>query len=891
MLFIANAQGTILNTVPDRVYQGSNNANQVLLAIPLPSSVTIKVAYKLPNGLLTEPALMTYNEQEVEGNPLNVWSVDIPEVITTYYGTVTLQFVATNSQGVKIASGSATFEVERGVAPVLPVIPTQDIYDQILQALSSIKEDMLNGWLESKALLPYDSTFTYTQNAVVFNSSNKELYKSLIVDNKGNALTDTTKWQALGFEKAFSDITQLQTDLTTLENTVTQLGASLNQLTQKVDTIDDNVTQNTSDIADIENGTTIVGKASSDANGNNIANTYQTKSNLATGWGQILSDTKYPSEKLVKTTIDGIIASGGKQSFVFDTKSDFLSWIGGTFVRPDGKTVGDVNIADDILIKEQTTPDYWCSSKSEPMTIADFTEYEAKTNLTDYLAKDNTEEFIPTGDYNPATKKYVDDRAGGIGINISSVQGTLSESDYSLLISSVNNYITYNNGEFVFKYIGQAQTYRYYELVTPSTFPDAIHLSIRTIRVDSDRTYGYVVDNLQTKITIDTEMSDTSTNPVQNKVIKDYVDKNGVGAVSDVNLTIGQETVSYNSEDGITINSNGQITYGEKTKAITVEHDIPIVAGNGINIDKLSDKEQVEIKAVAQYITLNVPATATNGTLTSSQLGALQNSEIVGIMFNNELYVLNAKEHTSGYLTYSMIEYENNVTIIKTITITINTLGWVLNKTTVSEIVNVEITGVPASATSGVLSQEQLGMLQSSNNTAIIFNEEKYVLMDIQHEDGFLVFSHVGHDTINEFFIKCITVTISTRAWVLQSLKLVEEKPKVLLWENPDTTITFTNQNITLNQSYKNFKYIFIVAKYANDTNRYDTFIVPTIGNTARFYFVHTGDGGCQIMLRDIEFSSNTTFGMSNSYTAVGSTSDSIDNTKCIPYQIWGLSE
>ena len=125
MLFIANAQGTILNTVPDRVYQGSNNANQVLLAIPLPSSVTIKVAYKLPNGLLTEPALMTYNEQEVEGNPLNVWSIDIPEAITTYYGTVTTQFVATNSQGVKVASGSATFEVERGVAPVLPATPTQ----------------------------------------------------------------------------------------------------------------------------------------------------------------------------------------------------------------------------------------------------------------------------------------------------------------------------------------------------------------------------------------------------------------------------------------------------------------------------------------------------------------------------------------------------------------------------------------------------------------------------------------------------------------------------------------------------------------------------------------------------------------------------------------------
>ena len=33
----------------------------------------------------------------------------------------------------------------------------------------------------------------------------------------------------------------------------------------------------------------------------------------------------------------------------------------------------------------------------------------ANENLN-FLAKDNTEEYTPTGDYNPATKKYVDDR-------------------------------------------------------------------------------------------------------------------------------------------------------------------------------------------------------------------------------------------------------------------------------------------------------------------------------------------------------------------------------------------------------------------------------------------------------------------------------------------------
>lgn len=40
-------------------------------------------------------------------------------------------------------------------------------------------------------------------------------------------------------------------------------------------------------------------------------------------------------------------------------------------------------------------------------------------DLTNYLAKNNTSEFTPTGDYNPATKKYVDDSMSSSSINYS----------------------------------------------------------------------------------------------------------------------------------------------------------------------------------------------------------------------------------------------------------------------------------------------------------------------------------------------------------------------------------------------------------------------------------------------------------------------------------------
>lgn len=74
-----------------------------------------------------------------------------------------------------------------------------------------------------------------------------------------------------------------------------------------------------------------------------------------------------------------------------------------------------------------------------------------------------------------------------------------------------------------------------------------------------------------------------------------------------------------------------------------------------------------------------------------------------------------------------------------------------------------------ASATNGTLTESQLATLQASKLNGIIFANERYILQDNQHESGFLVYSHVGHDSTGNFFVKCITITISTLAWVLSS--------------------------------------------------------------------------------------------------------------------------
>ena len=40
--------------------------------------------------------------------------------------------------------------------------------------------------------------------------------------------------------------------------------------------------------------------------------------------------------------------------------------------------------------------------------------YLISSDLNNYLAKDNINEYTPTSDYEPATKKYVDKNSGGV---------------------------------------------------------------------------------------------------------------------------------------------------------------------------------------------------------------------------------------------------------------------------------------------------------------------------------------------------------------------------------------------------------------------------------------------------------------------------------------------
>lgn len=69
----------------------------------------------------------------------------------------------------------------------------------------------------------------------------------------------------------------------------------------------------------------------------------------------------------------------------------------------------------------------------------------------------------------------------------------------------------------------------------------------------------------------------------------------GINSLTDVNLTLGDITVQYDTTDGIQITSTGRFTYTEGSHDATIDLDIPVIGTHGIVIDKASDGEKIEV--------------------------------------------------------------------------------------------------------------------------------------------------------------------------------------------------------------------------------------------------------------------------------------------------------
>ena len=70
----------------------------------------------------------------------------------------------------------------------------------------------------------------------------------------------------------------------------------------------------------------------------------------------------------------------------------------------------------------------------------------------------------------------------------------------------------------------------------------------------------------------------------------------GLDSVTSLNMNVGQETVTYDTTNGITVNSDGKFVYGDSESTFQTEYNLPLIAGEGISIDADQTANKVTVK-------------------------------------------------------------------------------------------------------------------------------------------------------------------------------------------------------------------------------------------------------------------------------------------------------
>lgn len=106
---------------------------------------------------------------------------------------------------------------------------------------------------------------------------------------------------------------------------------------------------------------------------------------------------------------------------------------------------------------------------------------------------------------------------------------------------------------------------------------------------------------------------------------------------------------------------------------------------------------------------------------------------------------------------------------------------------------------------------------------------------------------------------------------------------RVLLWTNPNPTASFGPQTINLDLS--DYDYVEIIAKKTASETWYFTSKIPIIAQ-GNLYFIESGvtfDRNCTLSSTGIQFKTG--------YYNLATGSLVTDNTRSVPYQIYGIKE
>lgn len=163
----------------------------------------------------------------------------------------------------------------------------------------------------------------------------------------------------------------------------------------------------------------------------------------------------------------------------------------------------------------------------------------------------------------------------------------------------------------------------------------------------------------------------------------------------------------------------------------------------------------------------------------------------------------------------------------------------------------------PDEAVNGILTEDELAKLQASDNASIMFSHKKYDLGGKGHQEGYLTYTHAGYEN-NVHILESITITISTRAWVLNATDVLDEEeikaaiqpmiPAIPTWKTAAPTtdadkakVQFTKVTVTTADETHfpgmNGRYA-IVPGFTNDGFNYGTVVCMQADPAYEFPFI-----------------------------------------------------
>jgi hypothetical protein len=159
MIYFGNAQGDITKIISEPIYQGSNNASDIVFIAPF-SNVTVCVAFVLPNGFvstlnimnneavgnMSEISLQDCDLKNNNGTSYNAWRYLVDRSLTEYAGVVKVQFYVFAGSNTILSTYTATFNVLKGVRPAIPVAQDEDpFYEKLYGRITAIEQNINTG--------------------------------------------------------------------------------------------------------------------------------------------------------------------------------------------------------------------------------------------------------------------------------------------------------------------------------------------------------------------------------------------------------------------------------------------------------------------------------------------------------------------------------------------------------------------------------------------------------------------------------------------------------------------------------------------------------------------------------------------------------------------------